>query len=183
MWYVYMYLRENRTPYYVGKGSGRRCYKKHIRGGANLTPPKERIVIIKYFDTEEESYFFEDWLIQLYGRKNEGGILINMREGGGTNGNILTEEDRELKKIKQREYQRKYYKNNPERQKSYRDKRKDQKRKTTKEWYERNRETYLENRRQKYNKERAKEYYLKNKEEINRKNMERYWKRKEIEGD
>ena len=98
-----MYLRENRTPYYVGKGIGRRCYKKHIRGGGNFTPPKERILIIKYFDTEEDSYILEEWLIQLYGRKSEGGILINMREGGGINGNILTEEQKELRKIKSRE--------------------------------------------------------------------------------
>ena len=103
MWYVYLYLRRNKTPYYVGKGIGRRCYNKHIRGGGNITPPKERIIIVKYFDTEEKSYFFEDWLIQVYGRKIEGGILINMREGGGTNGNILTEEERQLRKIKQRE--------------------------------------------------------------------------------
>jgi hypothetical protein len=178
MWYVYMYLRENRTPYYVGKGISRRCYKKHFRGGGNFTPPKDRIIILKYFDNQEDSYIFEDWLIKLYGRKSEGGILINMREGGGKNGNILTEEEKELKKIKQREYQREYYKNNPEKQKSYREKRKEERKKTEKEWYKNNREKYLENRRKKYDKEKKREYYLKNKEEIDRKNMQRYWKRK-----
>ena len=173
-----MYLRENRTPYYVGKGIGRRCYKKHIRGGGNFTPPKERILIIKYFDTEEDSYILEEWLIQLYGRKSEGVILINMREGGGINGNILTEEQKELRKIKSREYQRGWYKNNPEKQKQYRDKRLEERKKTSKEWYEKNQQNYLKNRKEKYNKEKSKEYYLKNKEEINRKNTERYWKRK-----
>lgn len=183
MYYVYLYLREDRTPYYVGKGIGRRCYKKHIRGGGNFTPPKDRIVIVKYFDNEEESYLFEEWLISVYKRKSEGGILINLRDGG-VNGIIIpTDFEKRKKHIQERDrkYHRQYYKNNPNKQKQYRDKRGEERKKTAKEWYEKNKEDYLKIRKEKYDKEKKREYYLKNKEEINRKNTERYWKKKALQ--
>ena len=78
MYYVYLYLREDRTPYYVGKGSGKRINQRHrLNGGKFLPlPPLDRRVIIKYFDYEDECFLFEEWLIEFYGRKIDGGILI-----------------------------------------------------------------------------------------------------------
>lgn len=183
MYYVYLYLRENKTPYYVGKGTGRRCYKKHIRGGGNFTPSKDRIKIVKYFDTEKESYLYEKFLISFYKRKSEGGILINLKDGGEFGGKFLTEERKKLCKEKNREYHRRYYSNNPDKQKQYRDKRKEERKKAEKEWYKKNKEIYLKNRRDNYDKEKKREYYLKNKEEINRKNRERYWKNKTLKNE
>jgi hypothetical protein len=145
MYYVYFYLREDKTPYYVGKGIGRRCYRQHIRGGGNFTPPKDRIVIVKYFDNEEESYLFEKWLVSLYGRKSDGGILINLKEGGSNGAIIPTDLEERKKHIQQRnrKYHRQYYKNNPDKQKEYREKRKEQRKETGKKWYEKNKEDYL----------------------------------------
>ena len=185
MYYVYLYLRENRTPYYVGKGIGRRCYNQHIRGGGNFTPPKDRIIIVKQFEDEEESYYFEKLLVSLYGRKIDGGILINIKEGG-KDGVIIPTDLKERKQyIQQRDrnYHRQYYKNNPDKQKQYREKRKEQRKETSNKWYEKNKEDYLKRRKEKYNKEKKREYYLKNKEEINRKNIERYWKKKTLQNE
>jgi len=83
MFYVYLWLREDRTPYYVGKGKGYRAFSKHRKA---TPPPKDRIIIVKEFEDEEESYLFEEWLIQIYGRKCDGGILINQSIGGQHSG-------------------------------------------------------------------------------------------------
>lgn len=185
MYYVYLYLREDRTPYYVGKGIGRRCYNKHIRNGRNFTPPKDRITIVKEFENEEESYEYEKWIISLYRRKSDGGILINLQDGG-VDGNIIPKDLAERKKHIQEwniNYHRQYYKNNPNKQKEYREKRKEQRKETYEKWYEKNKEDYLKKRKEKYDKEKKREYYLKNKEEIDRKNMERYWKKKQLQNE
>jgi hypothetical protein len=92
--YVYMYLREDGTPYYVGKGKKRRAYSKEKR----VLPPKDesRIVFYKQNLTEEEAFEHEIELIALYGRKDLGtGILHNLTDGGeGSSGIIISEETR-----------------------------------------------------------------------------------------
>ena len=82
MFYVYTYLREDGTPYYVGKGSGERAYKKWGKG---IKPPKEesRIVIIEDNLDEQTAFKLEKELISKYGRKDLGtGILYNQTNGG-----------------------------------------------------------------------------------------------------
>ena len=44
MYYTYAYLREDGTPWYIGKGKGRRAYQKH---DYFTIPPKDRILILK----------------------------------------------------------------------------------------------------------------------------------------
>ena len=98
MYYTYAYLREDRTPYYIGKGSGNRDYQKHIRNnGQNLVPKhKNQILILKNFETEDEAYKHEQYLIALYGRKCDGGILVNMVHGGkGGARKYLTKKEKE----------------------------------------------------------------------------------------
>ena len=84
-YYTYAYLREDRTPYYIGKGSGRRVYQKH---GKIYVPPKNRIIFLKQNLTEEEAFKHEIYMIAVFGRKDLGtGILRNMTDGGdGTSG-------------------------------------------------------------------------------------------------
>ena len=86
-YYTYAYLREDGTPYYVGKGKGNRAYKKHWRskskGGYFNPPEKNRILILKQNITEEEAFKHEIYMINVFGRKDLGtGILRNMSDGG-----------------------------------------------------------------------------------------------------
>ena len=86
-----MYLREDNTPYYVGKGSGKRIYMKH-----NISVPKKKDrILIVYIDLDEESAFkLERYFISYYGRKDlETGILRNLTDGGeGCSGRVHTED-------------------------------------------------------------------------------------------
>lgn len=80
--YTYMWLREDGTPYYVGKGMGNRAFRKSRKG----CPPRDRI-LIQEWSTEEEAYEAEKLLISIYGRKNNGtGILRNNTDGGAGGG-------------------------------------------------------------------------------------------------
>ena len=79
MFYTYMWLRENGTPYYVGKGSGDRVFRIHRRIGR---APLERVVIYVSKD-EDDAFETEKLLIWYYGRKDLGtGCLVNLSDGG-----------------------------------------------------------------------------------------------------
>ena len=80
--YVYGYLREDGTPYYIGKGCGSRATKCY---GRTVHPPedKNRIVFYKENLSEDEAFDLEKQLIAEYGRKNNNtGILHNKTSGG-----------------------------------------------------------------------------------------------------
>jgi hypothetical protein len=99
--YTYAYLREDGSPYYVGKGNGVRLYKKSRK---EIRPPKDisRILFLKQNLTEEEAFKHEKYMIAVFGRKDLGeGILHNKTNGGeGSSGLIVTEETKKkLSKI------------------------------------------------------------------------------------
>jgi hypothetical protein len=79
-YYTYAYLREDNTPWYIGKGKGRRAYQKHDY----FSPPSsEKILILKTNLTEEEAFNHEIYMIAIFGRKDlETGILRNRTNGG-----------------------------------------------------------------------------------------------------
>jgi len=85
--YTYAYLREDKTPYYIGKGKGERAFKRKKEG---FQPPKDltRILFLKKNLTEEEAFKHEVYMIDVFGRKDLGtGILQNLTNGGeGTSG-------------------------------------------------------------------------------------------------
>jgi len=78
--YVYFYLREDGTPYYVGKGKNKRAWEKH---NVNIPKDNQRIKFVATKLLEKEAFMLEIRLIQMYGRKdNNTGILRNITDGG-----------------------------------------------------------------------------------------------------
>jgi len=102
--YTYLWLREDGTPYYVGKGTGNRAYKLHsLRGSVRQVPPKACIRIQEWPD-EETALAMEIYLIDFYGRKDLGtGCLRNFTDGGeGTSGRVVTEKKTHCKRNHER---------------------------------------------------------------------------------
>jgi len=79
-YYTYAYLREDRTPYYIGKGRENRINDYHTKF-VKLPPPNRRI-ILKTFDNEKDAFTHEIYMIAILGRKEFGGMLINRTPGG-----------------------------------------------------------------------------------------------------
>lgn len=93
-YYTYAYLREDLSPYYIGKGRGNRMFNNHIYH----KKPKDssRIAILRKNMTEEQAFKHESEIIKFFGRKDIGtGLLRNMTEGGGgTSGHKMSNESK-----------------------------------------------------------------------------------------
>lgn len=80
--YTYAYLRKDGTPYYIGKGQGKRAVTRRKKG---INPPGDssRILFLKMDLSEEEAFRHEIYMIAVFGRKDLGtGILRNRTDGG-----------------------------------------------------------------------------------------------------
>ena len=85
VYYIYAYLDNNETPYYIGKGKNYRAYDHNHN--VNV-PNKERIIFWHNGLLEDEAFDLEIFYIKLFGRQCDGGILQNKTKGGqGASGN------------------------------------------------------------------------------------------------
>lgn len=81
IFYTYLWLRDDGTPYYVGKGKGNRAYVGN-RHKVPVPIDKSRILIQEY-PSESDAFATEIFLISYYGRKDVGtGVLRNLTDGG-----------------------------------------------------------------------------------------------------
>jgi len=90
--YAYLWLREDGTPYYAGKGHGLRAFHS---SGHGVHRPKDRTRILIFpRASEAEAFVTEKELIANWGRKDLGtGCLRNFTDGGdGVSGLRHTED-------------------------------------------------------------------------------------------
>lgn len=79
--YAYLWLREDGTPYYAGKGSGRRAFTS--KGHVVHRPLDSSRILILIRGFEAEAFKTEIELIRNWGRKDLGtGCLRNLTDGG-----------------------------------------------------------------------------------------------------
>ena len=105
-WYVYLLcnpLKEGCPPYYIGKGKGLRAFH-HPYEKRKTNPHKHNTIRqikeaglpieirIAYHSTDEAKVLWvEEFMIALYGRKCDGGILTNIKSGGEGGGTVSEE--------------------------------------------------------------------------------------------
>ena len=112
--YVYaLFKPNNKDPFYIGKGKGRRAYDSATIRGSHGSPRKLNIIkklnsqglvpiieVLKDNITEEQSLNLEVKLINHFKREIDGGCLSNYTLGGiGTSGRKHSDETKE--KIRQ----------------------------------------------------------------------------------
>jgi hypothetical protein len=96
---VYLLLNplKNDEPFYIGKGKGKRVKDHYTPGYLKQNNHKSNIInlyrskgyedkylILKDGMTNQEAYDWETWFIlEMYGMKKAGGLLVNQTTGGG----------------------------------------------------------------------------------------------------
>lgn len=92
--YVYAWLRADGTPFYIGKGCGRRAWTQNCH--LQKVPQSDRVRLLAEGLSNDEALEWEKDLISLLGRKIDGsGCLRNLTTGGeGISGHRHSTESR-----------------------------------------------------------------------------------------
>lgn len=112
-YYVYaIHLHQNEIPIYIGKGTQGRA-KSHGRKNSKssvgkVLKNKEEywISILSESDDESAIYQLEKYFISKFGKKLDGGYLLNIEDGGPYGGSMYRHV--ELKANKSKEYSRRF---------------------------------------------------------------------------
>ena len=95
--YVYGHFKPDGNIFYIGKGHGRRAWRRSGRSNFwHRTVQKHggyQVVLLHEHLSEDEAFLTEKEEIEFWGRRSDGGFLINLTDGGdGTSGYVYTAE-------------------------------------------------------------------------------------------
>ena len=106
MFVTYILSDDDGVPFYVGAGNEQRPLQ-HMTGSGgrplvNAIIDEHRargsdvdVSIVKFHDTIDDAFNHEKYLIAVYGKRSEGGLLVNICDGGkGSKGYKASEESR-----------------------------------------------------------------------------------------
>ena len=95
--YTYFWLREDGTPYYVGKGTKDRAFVRHRVGN----PPSKECILLQEHPSEKDAFEAEKFFIEYYGRIDLGtGCLRNLTDGGEGPSNPSIESRKKMRTAK-----------------------------------------------------------------------------------
>lgn len=107
MFVTYVLTDDNGVPFYVGAGNEQRP-GRHIAGtggrpAVNAVIDEHRargsdigVMIVKTHDTEHDAFNHEKYLIGIYGKRSDGGLLVNICDGGkGVTGYRATDKSKQ----------------------------------------------------------------------------------------
>ena len=99
-YFVYIWNSPEGIPYYVGEGQGTRWW-----AARNIPRPKSQSDVQTFYaESKEDCWSYEEFLITFFGRKIDGGTLLNQALGGpGARGVTRSEQFKNNQSARQRE--------------------------------------------------------------------------------